>query len=140
MALSLSFVGLDELLLIAEQITRTPAERIAAYPRFVHAESALAAPAASFAGHDFCPDVVQKAAVPASRLVRNHPQPDGNKRLAFVTMRLFLIENGASWQSPGAEGVDRIFRRLAGATMSEGVFERWLRRHVAVSGENAESG
>lgn len=50
------------------------------------AESALNAPAAAYGGVEFYPEPHQKAAVLYSRLVRNHPLPDGNKRVAFICM------------------------------------------------------
>jgi death-on-curing protein len=51
------------------------------------AESALAAPFAGFGELDFYPDPAVKAAILCSRLVRNHPFPDGNKRVAYLAMR-----------------------------------------------------
>ena len=60
------------------------------------AESALRAPAASYAEVEFYPELAEKAAILFSRLVRNHPLPDGNKRVAFVCMIEFLERNGYS--------------------------------------------
>lgn len=45
-------------------------------------DSALRAPQAGFGDEDFYPTIEQKAAVLAVRIARNHPLPDGNKRLA----------------------------------------------------------
>jgi hypothetical protein len=47
------------------------------------AESALHAPAATFAGVEFHPDLVTKAAALVTRLAKNHALPDGDKRAAF---------------------------------------------------------
>jgi len=33
---------------------------------------------------------VDKAAVLVVRLAKNHPRPDGNKRVAWVALRLFV--------------------------------------------------
>ncbi len=41
------------------------------------ADSALHAPAASFGGEEFYPDLFDKAAVLTCRLAWNHPLPDG---------------------------------------------------------------
>lgn len=57
------------------------------------ADSALHAPAASFADQEFYPDFVDKAAVLVVRLTKNHPLPDGNKRAAWASLRLFLAYN-----------------------------------------------
>ncbi len=45
------------------------------------AESAIAAPAASFEGHEFYPDFSRKAAVLFTHLARNHPLPEIAARL-----------------------------------------------------------
>ena len=39
------------------------------------------------------PDLVDKAAVLCVRLARNHPLPDGNKRVAYLAMVEFLARN-----------------------------------------------
>ena len=61
------------------------------------ADSALHAPAAGFGDDDFYPDFVDKAAVLLVRLARNHPLPDGNKRAAWVSLRLFVDINNWTW-------------------------------------------
>jgi death-on-curing protein len=57
----------------------------------------LHAPSAGFGGQDLYPDFVDKAAVLLVRLAKNHPLLDGNKRAAWVTLRLFIDMNGWSW-------------------------------------------
>jgi prophage maintenance system killer protein len=57
------------------------------------ADSALHAPAAGFGETDLYPDFVDKAAVLVVRLAKNHPLPDGNKRCAWVALRLFVEIN-----------------------------------------------
>src|SRR5438093_10892027 len=47
-------------------------------------------PQASFGGEEFYAGIATKAAVLCSRLVRNHPLPDGNKRAGYLAMREFL--------------------------------------------------
>ena len=59
------------------------------------AESALHAPAATFAGVEFYPDLVTKAAVLVTRLAKNHPLPDGNKRAAYLA-------RSSSWPATGS--------------------------------------
>ena len=61
------------------------------------ADSALHAPAAGFGDTEFYPDFVDKASVLVVRLARNHPLPDGNKRAAWVSLRLFVDVNGWAW-------------------------------------------
>ncbi len=57
-------------------------------------DSALHAPEAGYGEEDFYPSLQQKAAVLVVRIVKNHPLPDGNKRLAWMTLRMFVALNG----------------------------------------------
>ena len=50
-------------------------------------------------GEDFYRDFVDKAAVLLVRLAKNHPLLDGNKRAAWVTLRLFIEINDWSWSA-----------------------------------------
>jgi death-on-curing protein len=57
-------------------------------------ESALARPRATVFGEDAYPTVYEKAAALLLSLVTNHPFVDGNKRVGFVAVVLFLKKNG----------------------------------------------
>ncbi|MCX6524006.1 MAG: Fic family protein [Actinobacteria bacterium] len=63
------------------------------------ADSALHAPSAEFGGEEFYPDLVTKVALLLVRLAKSHPLPDGNKRVAWVAMRYFLIINDIEWSN-----------------------------------------
>jgi death-on-curing protein len=76
------FLDLTDFLLIAEAVTGVRAELLARTSRIDLAESALAAPQASFGGVEFYPDFVDQAAVLCAHLAWNHPLLDGNKRVA----------------------------------------------------------
>jgi len=52
------------------------------------------APSAGFGDTDFYPEFVDKAAVLIVRLAKNHPLPDGNRRTAWVALRVFVDRNG----------------------------------------------
>ena len=56
-------------------------------------ESAIGRPFQTFAGKDLYPDPVDKAAAIFESIVSNHPFVDGNKRTAYVLMRLILKRN-----------------------------------------------
>ena len=58
-------------------------------------ESALARPFATFDGKDLYPNAIDKASAILESIVINHPFIDGNKRIAYVLMRLILLENDA---------------------------------------------
>jgi death-on-curing protein len=81
-------VDLGDLLAIAEQVLGVDAHVLKKVIRLGQAESALAAPDAGFGGEEFYPDPAQKAAILCSRIIRNHPLPDGNKRVAFLSLRI----------------------------------------------------
>jgi death-on-curing protein len=61
----------------------------------------------------------------ASRIVGNHPLPDGNKRVALLLMDLYLEENG--WQLSCTQiEVAQAIDALAAGRNSEDYFHMWL--------------
>lgn len=119
---------LADLLVIAEAILEERAERLARIVLVSSAESALAAPFASFGGVDFYPDPAERAAICCSRIVRNHPFPDGNKRVGYECMREMLERDGLPWPRPSedAEEIADMVEGLAGRTVSEVEFVSWV--------------
>ena len=94
-------IGLADFLLIAEVHSKIDAHHLARMDRVVAlASSALAAPFAGFAEFEAYPTLAEKAAVYCSRILRNHPLPDGNKRTAYDVMREFIDRNGATFTHP----------------------------------------
>jgi death-on-curing protein len=76
-------INLADFLVIAELHTGIDAHQLARIDRVVQlAESALAAPFAGYGDHELYPGFADRAAIYASRIARNHPLPDGNKRTA----------------------------------------------------------
>ncbi len=124
---------LEDLLLIGEAVLGTTAEAIAAATRLPLAQSALDAPfAAAEGGTDRYPGLAAKAAVLCSRIVRNHPLPDGNKRVALIAMLELVARNGGCWAPPpgGQEEVARTLERLAARELSEQAFAAWVHERV----------
>ncbi len=76
-------------------------------------ESALARPQASAFGVDAYASLHEKAAALLESLARNHALVDGNKRLAWVATRLFLIVNGFDVRAPNAVVGDDFVRGVA---------------------------
>ena len=76
-------------------------------------ESALARPRQR---HRYEPDstLPELAAAYAYGLARNHPFHDGNKRIAFVTMAVFLGLNGFEIEAPETEVVAAMVALAAG--------------------------
>jgi death-on-curing protein len=118
-------VSIEQFLLVAEAVLGIDADRLETVTKIGSAESALAAPFASYGGHDFYPHPIQRAAVLASRIVRNHPLPDGNKRVALLMMDLYLEEHGCRITCPQAE-IAHAIESLAAGRNSEDYFHMWL--------------
>ena len=95
-----SYLDLADFLLIAEAVLDIPAEDLARAGRLDLAESALHAPAATFGGVEFYPDLASKTGVLAARLINNHPLPDGNKRVGYLCALEFVTRNGGTWTHP----------------------------------------
>lgn len=93
-------------------------------------ESALARPRQRFAHESSC-DGATLAAAYGFGLARNHPFNDGNKRVAFVVMGVFLGLNGFEIQSPEAEVVTVMLDLAAGSLTEEQLAERLRSRVVA---------
>jgi death on curing protein len=125
-------VGLTvaDFLIIAEAVLDIDAERLAYATDLGAAESALAAPFAGSGDTESYPEPAVKAAVLCSRIVRNHPLPDGNKRVAYLAMRELLARNGHQWMAPEADDTVTMIEGLAARNISEEDFAAWLADHV----------
>jgi death-on-curing protein len=91
-------------------------------------DSALARPRNAF-HYDGKKDIAALAACYAFGLAKNHPFVDGNKRMAFMAMGVFLAAN--RWELH-ADVVDAIQATvaLAGGMIGEEQFAAWLRRNI----------
>ena len=120
-------VGLEDFLLLAEAVTRLDAALLAKTSHVARAESALAAPFAEFGGVERYRSLASKAAVLCSRLLRNHPLPDGNKRVAYLCMIELIRRNGHEW-TPTASVAERVatIERLAARELDEAGFAAWI--------------
>src|SRR5262245_23906708 len=95
------------------------------------ADSALHAPAAGFGETEFYPDFVEKAAVLIVRLAKNHPLPDGNKRAAWVALRMFVELNGWSWRErPSVDDAEHAVLAIAAGEWDEDRTTQWLREQL----------
>lgn len=125
---------LADFLLIAEAVLRIHAEQLGRAVRIPAAEAALAAPFASFGGIGFYGDPVERAAICCSRIIRNNPLPDGNKRVAYECMREMLERAGLDWPVASGDDVDEIVQMiesLAARKLSEPDFVRWVKLRTA---------
>ena len=126
------YLSLAEYVWLAEQVTGIDAAVLSKAGRIDLADSALHAPAASFSGEEFYPDVIDKAAVLTCRLAWNHPLPDGNKRAAWTALVLFLDLNGIVWcpDPPDVDDAEQAMLRVAAHQVDESWFADWLRQRV----------
>ena len=86
----MKFLSLEQALIIAAEVTGLPVETVARSARLDLLDSALATPEASFDGEQFYQGFEAKAAVLCVRIAKNHPLLDGNKRLAWMCLRMFV--------------------------------------------------
>ena len=123
-------IDLGDLLAIAEHVLGTDAHALKNMTRIAEAESALAAPHASFSGKEFYPDAPTKAAILCSRLIRNHPLPDGNKRVAFLLMLEFLTRSKLRFVEPDQDHIADVIEQVAGREIEEADFVAWVAARV----------
>ena len=92
-------------------------------------ESALARPRRRWE-YDEDSDLTAMAAAYGFGLARDLPYDDGNKRIAFVVMGVFLGLNGSRLRAHEEEVV-AVMLELAAGTLSEDALAQWVRTHSA---------
>lgn len=88
-------------------------------------DAALHAPQAGFGDEDLYPGFVERAAVLVVRIARNHPLPDGNRRLAWHALTMFCALNGHDLVATVEEAVTTMTAVAAGE-LDEGAVAVWL--------------
>jgi len=71
-------------------------------------------------------EVPELAAAYAFGLAKNHAFVDGNKRIAFMSMMVFLLKNDVAFSPDPAESTAMILS-LAAGEVSEESLTRWIR-------------
>jgi death on curing protein len=92
--------------------------------------SALMRPQNLLAYGDPPPDLAALAVAYAFGLARNHPFSDGNKRVALVVCRTFLLLNGVDLIVTQQEKYET-FLRLAAGEVTEEALTAWIREHLS---------
>ncbi len=116
--------------MIAEAVTGVDVPTLAKASRLELLDSALHAPQAGFGDEDFYPLLTQKAAVLAVRIGRNHPLPDGNKRLAWQALTVFLALNGHDLRANVDDAV-AFMLGVATGEIDEEAAETWIVAHIS---------
>lgn len=111
-----------DFLVIAERVLGIDAKTLKAAARLGEAESALAAPFAGLGDTRFYPDPAQRVAIVCSRIIRNHPLPDGNKRTGYLCMLIQLDRAGLDFKHPdgGQDETADVVEALAASQLSGG--------------------
>jgi len=95
-------------------------------------ESALAQPMITVGGKYANKRLFDKAAAYGFHVCKNHPFIDGNKRVAFVLMDVFLQENG--WQiTADEEEAYATMMALASGQITKVQLSLWLKKHSSRS-------
>ncbi len=125
------YPDLADYLAIAAAVTGIDVRTLSVSTKLGLADSALHAPSASFGDQEFYPDLCDKAAVLLARLVKNHALLDGNKRAAWVTLRVFIEVNSWRWVDyPSADEAEEIVLAVADGGRDEEQVASWLRTRI----------
>ena len=92
-------------------------------------ESTLARPRQRYA-YEPRADLAALAAAYGYGLARNHPYNDGNKRVAFVVVAVFLGLNGYELTASDVDVVTTVVA-LAAGEIDEETLADWIRLHIA---------
>lgn len=126
----MKYLSLAEALVVAEAVTGIDAIILIRGPRIDLLDSALHAPQAEFGDQELYPELIDKAAVLAVRIAKNHPLLDGNKRLAWGCLNMFLILNGHQLEVSVEEAVS-IMLGVAAGEVDESAMAAWLDQRVS---------
>lgn len=93
-------------------------------------ESALARPRQRWA-YGRKVDLASLTAAYGFGLARSHPYRDGNKRIAFLAMAVFLGLSGYEIEAPEADVVT-VMIKLAAGRLPEAKLTQWIRGHLVL--------
>lgn len=129
--MKVTYLDLVDYLAIAAEVTGLDVDILSRVAQLNLADSALHAPAAGWGDEELYPDFVDKAAVLVVRLAKNHPLPDGNKRAAWVALRVFVELNGWSWAAnPSVDEAELAVVAIASGERDEARAASWLRDRI----------
>ena len=129
--MSVEYLDLADYIAIATAVTGLDLQTVMNMTNHDLADSALHAPAAGVGDTDFYPEFIDKAAVLVVRLARNHPLPDGNKRAAWVSLRLFVDINDWTWMpTPTIDEAETAVLAIAAGEWDEAAAASWLQKHL----------
>ncbi|MDO3642730.1 type II toxin-antitoxin system death-on-curing family toxin [Mucilaginibacter sp. L3T2-6] len=89
----------------------------------------LARPYASFDQQDLYPTAAEKATAIFESIIINHPFMDGNKRIAFVLMRLTLLDGNLDILASEDEKYDMTIAASTGSIRFDEIKD-WIASHL----------
>jgi death-on-curing protein len=92
-------------------------------------DSAVAQPQMTFGGVDLYPTLVEKAAALGFSLTTNHGFKDGNKRVGFAALDIFLRLNGYKVEA-AVDDAEAESLGVADHKITRDAFTTWVRQHV----------
>ncbi len=119
------YVTLDEVLRIHELLIKEFGGATGVRDRGL-IESALLRPQTGYYA-----DLIEEAAALWESLAMNHGFVDGNKRVAYACLEMFLQLNGADISATNDELEVYIYGNLEAGTFRKDVLEDWLNKHTA---------
>ncbi|MGO9457876.1 MAG: type II toxin-antitoxin system death-on-curing family toxin [Acidimicrobiales bacterium] len=130
--MNVEYPDIADYLAIAAAVTGSDLQTIYSATNLGLADSALHAPSASFGDQEFYPDFCDKAAVLLVRLAKNHRLLDGNKRAAWVTLRLFIELNSWTWTAyPSVDDSEQVVLAVASGEWDVHRTSTWLRERLS---------
>ena len=97
-------------------------------------ESALHRPFATFDNQELYPSPTEKAAAVFESILINHPFIDGNKRTAYVFMRLILFEAGLDLKASQDDKYQMVIAASKGEIRFEEI-KHWIQTHITQKNE-----
>ena len=126
----MNYISYEQALLIAEAVSGVDALVLAKTNRIYLLDSAINAPRASFGGQELYEGDFLQAAILVSRICRNHPLPDGNKRLAWISLLEFLFVNGFELSVDEDDAVEFMLK-VAANEIGESDIEIWIAQRAS---------
>jgi death-on-curing protein len=92
-------------------------------------ESAIVRPFMTFETEDLYPTPILQATALIESLIQNHPFLDGNKRIGYVMMRFFLMQNKIDLEATQSEKYDFVMR-IANGQLTFAQISDWISAKV----------
>ena len=125
----MNYLTLGQVILLAEFVTGIDENTLRRISRIELISSAVNAPQSEYSGIELYPDFNQKAAILCIRIAQNHGLPDGNKRLAWISLVMFCNINGYEFEVPTEDAVEKIVSVAAGIVGTQEL-ANWINQYL----------